>query len=581
MKNPNLLLFALYNIATLSIGDVVVATEDVLVVDSDPIVDESCASFDVVVYDATSGGIVAAVAAARSGIANVALLCASWPACFDEGGRRIGGMSTNGLGQSDIASDPNVTIGGLAADFYIRNRLKYDITREQTSQNCRLPSNACERTYNLEAHVARNIFHEMLKENNVTIFYSAQVDRVVKNQTKLLSLVTSDGRCFDSKMFIDASYEGDLMARANVSYVVGRESNETYDETLAGISSGAKSNQFSLAIDPYNNEGELIRFVEVPDESTSKPGNGDHRVQSYNFRLCVTQKNDSIPFSKPDQYDADDWELLRRYVNACMNKTVCQLGYPSCNTAVVPNSKYDMNNCGGISSDFIGNSDKYPEASYEERRKIWLDHLNYQQGLLFTLQNDPNIPQTVRDEMNSWGLCKDEFEDNSLAPHWPPGLYVREARRMLGLNVFTQNSPIFVHTESIGLGHYNFDSHNTQRLACHNRTVCFNTSGPYNMTKNTAFIWNEGDVEIRPNLYSIPRWVSIPKPSEVINLLVVGALSASHIGISSLRMEPQFMIIGHAAGLTASIAIESNTSRVLDVKYSELRARLLSEGALL
>ena len=264
-----------------------------------------------------------------------------------------------------------------------------------------------------------------------------------------------------------------------------------------------------------------------------------------------------------------------------MNKTVCQLGYPSCNTAAVPNSKYDMNNCGGISSDFIGHSDKYPEASYEERRKIWLDHLNYQQGLLFTLQNDPNIPQTVRDEMNSWGLCKDEFEDNSLAPYWPPGLYVREARRMLGLNVFTQNTPSVVNNESIGLGHYNFDSHNTQRLACRNRTVCFNTSGPYMTKNNTAFIWNEGDVEIRPNLYSIPRWVSIPKPSEVINLLVVGALSATHIGISTLRMEPQFMIIGHAAGLTASIAIESNSSRVLDVKYSDLRARLLSEGAFL
>ena len=275
--------------------------------------------------------------------------------------------------------------------------------------------------------------------------------------------------------------EGDLFSRAGASYIVGRESNTTFQESLAGRAVGPHSNQFDIAVDPFDASGQMLPLLSAPDRTPV--GAGDKKVQSYNFRLCVT-KNESnmLPFPKPRDYDPATWELLRRYAKACFPSDDsteamrgCQFGFPSCNTAEVPGGKYDMNNCGGMSSDFIGQSWKYPEANYTERRDIWRAHRDYQMGLLYSMANDPAMPVAVRNGMKPWGLCKDEFAE---LQGWAPALYVRAARRLVGERIFSQNTPKEqdamgdIGDESIGLGNYNFDSHNAQRMACKSSADC-------------------------------------------------------------------------------------------------------------
>ena len=415
--------------------------------------------------------------------------------------------------------------------------------------------------------MAQSIFETMLKEAGVTVIYSAQVTAVNSTRSRISSITIDGGKTLSSAFFIDASYEGDLMARAGVSYTIGRESRGTFNESLAGLYP-ARSNQFSLAVDPFDSAtGEPLKFSTLPRPRQAL-GEGDKVIQSYNFRLCVTQNaSNRAPFPQPKGYNTSDWELLRRYIVACESlphgRRQCQIGVPSCNNARVPNGKYDMNNCGGFASDFIGGSWSYPEATYPERREIWRQHLAYQQGLLYFLANDS--PRRVRDAMSEWGLCADEFRENELAPHWPPALYVRAARRLVGERTFTQNTPTENHAagdigdEAIAIGGYNFDSHNGQRWACRNSSAC-SASGPPGIGRSTAFAWNEGNVEIRPPLYQIPVWVMMPKEADAVNLLVVAAPSASHVGMSTLRMEPQFMMLGHAAGTAVALANRERTT---------------------
>ena len=321
------------------------------------------ATYDAAIYDATSGGVTAAVSAARNGLKTV-LLCASWPACYPEGGQRIGGMSSGGLGQTDVGiTGPYV--GGIAREFYERNRARYTVAQpglEATSEPCRLPAAGCNHTFNLEPHVARDIFTDLLREAGVEVLYSAQLAsvRVAGGAAPTVQgITTADGREVQARVWVDASYEGDLLAAANVSYAVGREARAVHNESLAGMSPGAVGNQFSVAVDPFDASGAPLPFTSLPPQGRAI-GSGDAYVQSYNFRLCVTQnQSNRAPFPKPDSYDAADWELLRRYVLACDGKASadgCQLGFPSCNTAPVPSGKYDMNNCGGIASDLIGGS---------------------------------------------------------------------------------------------------------------------------------------------------------------------------------------------------------------------------------
>ena len=278
--------------------------------------------------------------------------------------------------------------------------------------------------------------------------------------------------------------------------------------------------------------------------------------------------------------------MLKRYIDACLQNRTCYLGFPSCNIARIPGKqKFDINNCGAFSTDCIGCAYGYPDANYDTRKNIWMEHLNYQQGLLYFMSNDPSVPLVVRQNTSRYGLCKDEFQSNTLAPHWPPGLYVREARRLVGDHIFTENTPKIqrempgggIGNLSIAIGGYNFDSHNTQRWACKNSSSCYGIV-PFNSTNNkTSFAWNEGDVETSPGLYQIPYWVMLPKKSESNNLLVIATPSASHIGMSTLRMEPQFMMMGHSAGTAAYLSI-INEVPVHKVSLAQLSALLHHEG---
>lgn len=344
-------------------------------------------SVDVAVYDGTSGGVMAAVAAARHG-ATVLLLCASYPACFREGGFRLGGMASGGLGQSDIGSCSN-DIGGLAREFYRRNRRLYGDTSEPSPSewyspsrtpraieanakldqahaaavaSCRLPSPGCNMTFNLEPHKALAIFEAMVKaEPRVTLLYGVQVNRVEKSGRHIARLHLTDGSSVQAGVFVEASYEGDLISRAGASYAVARESDAQYNETLGGRTAGncPRCHQFTFGVDPHDAEGKLLPLMTANPHETL--GQADGRVQAYNFRLCVTQnKSNALPFPEPAGYDAAKWELLRR---APPNITA-----PSCNTAMVPGAKFDLNNCGPVSTDFIGASTAYPEADYEARK---------------------------------------------------------------------------------------------------------------------------------------------------------------------------------------------------------------------
>ena len=586
--------------------------------------------FDVIVYDATSGGVMAAVAAARqgAGLLRVLLICASWPACFSEGGERVGGMSSGGLGQSDIGGKPEVIIGGLAREFYLRNRLHYrgggngpPPSNGSSTSSCRCPSPECQVTYNLEPHVALGIFESMLAEANVTVWYGAQVEHVqtisvsavasasfdtsvtttgniygrdgsrssvdggggggdggggggsvggskegnsgigVENAAATPRVITAltldDGRTATlspTGVVIEAGYEGDLMARAGVSYIIGRESSTTYNESLNGDTGGMRGNQFTTIVDPFDDQGNPLPFVS--SGAPRAPGGADKKVQAYNFRLCLTQNtSNKAAFPRPANYKTSDWELVRRAYGSKGGRH----GVPSCNNAPVPGGKTDMNNCGDVSSDLIGGSWDYPEANYSMRRQIWAQHRDYVQGLLWTLAHDPAVDAKTRATLATWGLCADEFPATA---HFPPALYVRAARRLVGDRVFTQNTPKTqgpLGSHSVGLGSYNFDSHNAERLACKGMAACFGR-GPHGANNTTSYAWNEGDVQISPGEYEIPYWVMLPKRSELDNLLVVAAPSASHIGMSTLRMEPQFMILGHAAGTAAALAIRNASS---------------------
>ena len=560
--------------------------------------------FDVVVYDATAGGVIAAVSASRKGLAT-ALICASWPACFNEGGRRIGGMTTNGLGSTDKGSYNSDYISGLAREFYARNRKVYGQNPEAFEStdfnvNCRLPNKLCNVTWNLEPHVAEQILLTMLTEAGVTIYYGYQVVEVIWGRDrKIESIVVQSEREkieFRATVFIDSSYEGDLMASAGLSYTVGREASNVYNESLAGKTAG-QWGQFRVPIDPFDSKtGQPLPLTTLPD--SEKVGSGDHLIQAYNYRLCVT-KNESnmVPFPKPENYDPSDWELLRRWISFCVNQSSsdskleshkkCWIGFPSTNVGPIPgDKKYDMNNGGSISTDCHRcNHHEYPEASYEGRKRIWWQHVNYQQGLLYFMANDPSMPTQVLKRMAEFGLCKDEFHDNFLAPYWPPGLYVREARRLIGDHVFTENTPAQqrksggIGTSSIGIGGYPFDSHSTQRYACVNKSAC-NVTGPPGTGPNTTFAWEEGFIGVGgyPKVYQIPFSVLLPKKSECRNLLVLGTPSASHVGVCTLRMEPQYMIMGHAAGTAAFLAVEMEGGEVHDIDMHVLNDRLTQEG---
>ncbi|HVN78806.1 MAG TPA: FAD-dependent oxidoreductase [Terriglobia bacterium] len=493
--------------------------------------------YDLVVYGGTASGVMTAVAAAREGL-KVALL---------EPGLHLGGMVSGGLGATDFGKKE--VIGGISLEFFQRVGHHYG---EKVS-------------WYFEPHVAEAIFREMIKEAGVKAFFQHRLREktgVRSNGNRIEEIFMEEGQSFQARVFADASYEGDLMAQAGVTYTWGREGVAQYGESLAGVREHTPYHQFAVRISPYDAAGHLLPGVSA--DPKGEVGAADRKVQAYNFRLCMTKvASNRVPFPRPDQYDPKRYELLARMLQAMMTKgrQVPRME-DLMNPVSMPNGKTDTNNNGAFSTDYIGGSWAYPEADYQQRERIWKEHRDYVAGFLYFLSDDPQVPEALRREVSQWGLAKDEFIDTR---NWPHQLYVREARRMVGEYVMTQRDiqTEITKTDSIGMGSYNSDSHNVQRIAT--------TDGA---------VENEGDVQVPVTPYQIPYRLLLPKRQQVTNLLVPVCFSASHVAYSTLRMEPQYMIIGQATGLAAKLAIEKNTS-VQKIDVSALRAKLRKQGAVL
>jgi FAD dependent oxidoreductase len=511
-------------------------------------------TYDVVVYGGTAGGVSAAVQTARMGKR----------AAIIEPGRHLGGMTSGGLGATDIGNKQ--AIGGIAREFYQRvlqhyrrpESWIYEKSADYRSDRRKPDDDAM---WTFEPHVAEAILREMLSDAKIPVHYSQRLDResgVARDGQRIVAIKMESGEVYWAKMFIDASYEGDLLAAAAVGYHVGREANATYGETLNGVQLGSKKHQFTVAVDPYVTAGkpESGLLPGVHSERAGEQGAGDSRVQAYNFRMCLTNVPENrVPFPKPAGYDPARYELALRAILAGQRDDL-DLASP------MPNRKTDTNNRGAISTDNIGMNYDYPDADYATREKIWQEHITYQLGLMWFLANDPRVPDELRKIYNQWGLAKDEFLDTD---HWPHQLYVREARRMISDYVMTEHNcrGSEVAADPVGLGAYGMDSHNTQR---------WNDGGRAS---------NEGDVQVRvPKPYGISYRSIVPKAGQCPNLLVPVCLSASHIAYGSIRMEPVFMVLGQSAASAACQAIDDGKS-AQQVDYEKLRTRLLADKQVL
>lgn len=517
---------------------------------------------DLIIYGGTSAAITAAVQAKKMGKSVIII----------SPDIHLGGLSAGGLGFTDTG-DKSV-IGGLAREFYQRIFSHYQNEKSWKWQKKSEYGNVGQGTpaidgdsrtmWIFEPHAAEQVFEDFLTENNVQVFRDEWLDRtngVQLKEGKIISITTLSGKTFSGKMFIDATYEGDLMAATGVSYHVGRESNETYGETWNGVQFGVFQHRhyFYESISPYlipddPSSGLLPEISAVP---LVENGTGDDQVQAYNFRLCLSRHPaNRIPFSKPEGYDPARYELLARVYDTGWNETFDKFD-------PIPNLKTDTNNHGPFSTDYIGKNYTYPEASYEERQTIVKEHEDYQKGLLYFMANDPKVPEKVRNELNKWGLAKDEFTDNG---NWPHQIYVREARRLIGDYVMTEHDVLGAKQvpQPIGMGSYALDSHNIQRIVT-----------------PQGYVQNEGDIGVKPKEpYSISFGTIIPKKQECKNLLVAICVSSSHTAFGSIRMEPVFMVLGQSAATAAALAIDANLA-IQDLSYEKLQERLRADGQVL
>ena len=517
---------------------------------------------DLIVYGGTSAGVIAAVQASRMG--NSVILVGP--------DKHLGGMTSSGLGWTD--SGNTEAIGGVAREFYHRIWQHYQSDEAWVWQSREEYGNVGQGTpamdgdartmWIFEPHMAEKVFDEWVAEEGIEVHRNEWLDReagVVKQGTDIVSIRMHSGQTYQGKMFIDATYEGDLMAAAGVSYTVGRESNDTYGETWNGVQVGVLHHRhwFAADISPYiipddPSSGLLPRVSAAPP---GQKGEADHRLQAYCYRMCLSNHPENrIPFPRPAGYDSTQYELLARVFANGWRETFDKFD-------PIPNRKTDTNNHGPFSTDNIGMNYDYPEASYERRAEILAEHRQYQQGLMYFLANDSRVPAEVREEMSQWGLAADEFVDNN---HWPHQIYVREARRMIGEYVMTEHDVLGNREvpQPIGMGSYTMDSHNVQRYI-----------------KPDGFVQNEGDIGVKPDEpYQIAYGSILPKSEEATNLLVPVALSSSHIAFGSIRMEPVFMILGQSAATAASMAMRDDVS-VQEVEYSTLREQLVEDEQIL
>ncbi|MHC4430299.1 MAG: FAD-dependent oxidoreductase [Planctomycetota bacterium] len=511
-------------------------------------------TYDVVIYGGTSAAISAAVQARRME-KTVVVVCPE---------KHLGGLTAGGLGWTD--SGRKEAVGGISREFYQRVKKHYDKPEAWVHQEpeeysrYRVDDDAM---WVFEPHVAEQTFEQLVAEYEIPVFRDEWLNRrngVKKSGTRIVSITMLNGKTYRGRIFIDATYEGDLMAAAGVSFHVGREGNDVYGETLNGVQTrNAVSHQFEKPVDPYIEPGDPASGLlpRIHGGSPGREGQGDDRVQAYNYRMCLTKVPENrVRFPKPANYDPMEYELLARYLDKGWRAIFVKFD-------PAPNAKTDTNNHGAFSTDNIGANYDYPEATYERRREILKEHENYQKGLMWFLAYDPRTPDDVRQKTSQWGLAKDEFTDNG---NWPHQIYVREARRMVSDFVMTE--PHLRRQEPtpkpIGMGSYNMDSHNVQRYVDSN-----------------GHARNEGDIQVNPGgPYQISYDAIVPKPTECTNLLVPICLSSSHIAYGSIRMEPVFMILGQSAATASSIALDKATN-VQDVDYSKLRARLLADGQVL
>ncbi|MGH3761071.1 FAD-dependent oxidoreductase [Actinophytocola sp.] len=487
---------------------------------------------DICVYGGTSAGVTAAVRAARAGRSVVLVAF----------GRHLGGLTSSGLGATDTGRID--AIGGLSREFYRRVGAHYGTPE----------------AFGFEPHVAEAVFDAWVAQESIPVYREHRLSEVDRNGARITALRTENGKVFRAAGYVDASYEGDLMAAAGVSHTVGREGNAAYGETRGGVQFRT-GHQFQRTIDPYRVPGDpasgLLPGVQ-PDEP-GVPGSGDHRIQAFNFRVCLTKAADRLPFPRPPGYDPARYELLRRYLAAGVWDAL-RLNTP------MPGGKTDLNNNGAVSTDNIGRNYGWPRGSYRTREEIFADHVRYQQGLLYFLANDPSVPAEIRAEVSAWGLPADEFAETG---GWPHELYVREARRMVADYVVTEHDCRWARTapDPVGLASYNLDSHNCARVVV--------DGGSGDAARN------EGDVQVGPaGPYGISYRAIVPRRGECPNLVVPVALSASHIAFGSVRMEPVFMLLGQAAAHAADLALADGVA-VQDVDYPALRRGLLADGMVL
>lgn len=526
---------------------------------------------DIIIYGGTSTGISAAIQASRMGKTVVLI----------EPTNRIGGLTTGGLGQTDIGKKE--AVGGISREFYQNIRLHYndpanwkwqkpseykDGGQTQTAENEQA-------MWTFEPSAALKVFHDMLKIEQVKLVYNQRLNRkngVKKKGGRIHSIRMESGETYVGHMFIDATYEGDLMAAAGVSYTVGREANSQYGENLNGIqwsqeaktmigghSRNSINHNFVDGVDPFvekgNPESGLLPFIS--SMGPGQEGTADKGIQAYCFRMCLTDHPENrILFAKPAGYKELNYELLLR------NYEAGEKNVPWINSSM-PNRKTDTNNRLGFSTDYIGQNYDFPEASYKEREKMVQAHRAYQQGVMWTLANHPRIPEAIRKEVSRWGTCKDEFDT---ADGWQQQLYIREARRMVSGYVMSQKNCERLEdvNDPVGMAAYGMDSHHVKRYV-----------------NDQGFVKNEGNVEAHvKDPFPISYRSIVPKKEECTNLFVPTCLSATHIAFGSIRMEPVFMVLGQSAATAASLAIDNKVD-VQNINYQLLKAILLKDKQVL
>jgi hypothetical protein len=492
---------------------------------------------DVCVYGATPGGVSAAVQAGRMGK----------KVAFAVFRRHVGGMTSGGLTGVDLGI--TASIGGMTREYFHKLSPIFSNKKNGSIELGFRPSQA------------EQEFLAMLQDAGATVYFEHRLKDVEKQRSRIRAITFENGDRIEAKMFIDATYEGDLLAKAGVSNFVGREDNSAYGETVNGFQISF-THQFRFPVDPYKTPGDAASGLlpGISPEPPRMPGTGDHLVQAYNFRMWAVRAEQGLPFPKPDGYHREDYALLLRYLTTKPDFK-WDLSY---GTGPVKLNLADCNNAGPFSTDLVGGSYDWPTADYATREKIFQAHVTYQQGFMWLLANDPEVPEKLRQRVQRFGLPKDEFVETG---GWPHELYVREARRMISDYVMTERdcSGKVLAPDSVALGSYTMDSHHTSRVVVNGTVKC------------------EGDFELlsgkmRP--YPISYRSIVPKQSECDNLLVPVCLSSTHVGFGSIRMEPVFMILGESAGAAAAMSIDAGVP-VQQLPYPKLREQLLKEGQLL